>query len=87
MRERELATFDENRRAVGQVNPMRDNLKSCTEGEKRRHLSPRLVAQKAVEWEFEKGEKKKKREREKASKQGSKQPTEQAKKQKSLQCM
>ena len=43
MRERELATFDENRRAVGLLNPMRDKLKACTEGEKGRHLSPRLV--------------------------------------------
>ena len=46
MRERELATFDENRRAVGMLNPMRDKnvkMKARTGGKKGRHLSPRLV--------------------------------------------
>ena len=37
-RERELATFDENRRAVGMLNPMRDKKKARTGGEKERHL-------------------------------------------------
>ena len=38
-RERELAAFDENRRAVGVLDPMRDkNLKARTGGEKGRHL-------------------------------------------------
>ena len=43
-RERELARFDENRRAVGMLNPMGDkNLKARTGGEKGRHLWPRVV--------------------------------------------
>ena len=43
-RERELATFDENRRAVGMLNPMRDKrLKARTEAEKGRNLRPQLV--------------------------------------------
>ena len=46
-RERELATFDESRRAVGMLNPMRDTnegilcamlMKARTEGEEERHL-------------------------------------------------
>ena len=38
-RERELATFDENRRAVGMLNPMRDKkIKARTGGEKGGHL-------------------------------------------------
>ena len=43
-REREFATFDENRRAVGMLNPMRDKKrKEYTGGKKGRHLKPQLL--------------------------------------------
>ena len=38
MREREQATFDENRRAVGVLNTIRDKKKARTEGEKGGHM-------------------------------------------------
>ena len=43
-RERELATFDENRRAVGMLDPMRDKTEGTyVPGGKGRHLRQQLV--------------------------------------------
>ena len=54
-RERELATFDGNRQAVGMLNPMRDNkMKARTGGEKRRHLRPQLVQKLEIKSETKK---------------------------------
>ena len=65
-RERELATFDENRQAVGMLNPMRDKNEGTYRGRRGRHLSPRLVQKMAevknllrVELERKNGYKKK----------------------------